>query len=41
MNILFITYLFVGFKRYREYPYSGTVCIQLLSPIYKYIYRGK
>ena len=34
MNILYIEYFFVGkwFLRYREFPYSCTVRIGLLSP---------
>ena len=38
MNIIFIKHFFVGFMilRYREYPYSGTVRIRLLSTITKY-----
>ena len=37
MNIVFITFFFLDlwYLGYRECPYSGTVRIQLLSPIGK------
>ena len=40
MNILFIKKIVydLWFLRYRECPYSSTVRIRLLSPIYIYIY---